>query len=112
MTAISQALTSALLHFVWQGVAVAGLLWLALFILRKHSANSRYLASCLALAVLTLLPIVTAAVSYEAVQPLSLSVAPAASSFVAIAATAVARETSWLASAKQAEGWVLTVWSL
>jgi bla regulator protein BlaR1 len=63
-TAIAQSLSAALLHFVWQGLLVAFLLWVALFLLRKRSANSRYVASCIALAVLAVLPIITAAVLY------------------------------------------------
>jgi hypothetical protein len=39
MTAIALALSSALLHFVWQGMLVSFLLWTALLFLRKRSAN-------------------------------------------------------------------------
>ena len=49
MTALEQAIRTALLDFVWQGVVVAFLLWMALFAMRKRSANARYIASCLAL---------------------------------------------------------------
>jgi TonB family protein len=64
MTALEQALRMALLHFVVQGAAVAFLLWVALFALRKRSANARYLVSCAALALLAALPIVTASAVY------------------------------------------------
>jgi len=66
MTALEQALRTALLQFVWQGAVVAFLLWIALFLMRKRSANARYLASLLALAALVSLPILTAYVSYNA----------------------------------------------
>ena len=42
MTAIAHALSTALLHFVWQGMLAAFFLWTALFALRKRSANARY----------------------------------------------------------------------
>lgn len=60
MKALIPALDSALLNFVWQGVAVASLLWLTLAALRRTPANARYLASCAALGVLALMPVVTA----------------------------------------------------
>ena len=41
MTAITQALSVALLDFVWQGLLAAFLLWTALFILRNRSARAR-----------------------------------------------------------------------
>jgi predicted transcriptional regulator len=50
MTAIAQALSAALLDFVWQGLLAAFLLWTALFVLRNRSARARYAASCVALA--------------------------------------------------------------
>lgn len=39
MTPLVQALSSALLHFVWQGIAGGLLLWVALFRLRNGSAR-------------------------------------------------------------------------
>ena len=64
MTAMAQALSTALLHFVWQGVAVALILWIALFLLRRRSAHARYLAACAALAVLAAMPLITAWMAY------------------------------------------------
>jgi len=66
MTAIAQALSAALLDFVWQGLLAAFLLWTALFVLRNRSARARYAASCVALAVMALLPVVTACLVYTA----------------------------------------------
>ena len=73
-TAIAQAVSAALLHFVWQGLTVALLLWMALFALRKRSANSRYLASCMALAVLAvqLVPADWAALQSPMLRPIIL----------------------------------------
>lgn len=48
-----------LLHFVWQGLLIAGLLVLALALLRHNSANARYLAGCMALGLMSLCPLVT-----------------------------------------------------
>ncbi len=39
-----------LLHFVWQGAIAAGLLAAAVFLMRRASANARYLTACAALA--------------------------------------------------------------
>ena len=65
MTAITRALSAALLHFVWQGLVVTILFWLALFLLRKRSAALRYAASCAVLAMLVVLPAVTTWTLYE-----------------------------------------------
>lgn len=65
MTALEQALRTALLDFVWQGVVVAFLLWMALLVMRKRSANARYIASCLALITLLALPVVTVCLVYR-----------------------------------------------
>ena len=49
MTPVTQALSTALLHFIWQGIAGGIVLAIALLLLRKSSASSRYVASCLVL---------------------------------------------------------------
>ena len=48
-----------LLHFLWQGAAVAILLAVLLRVLRKSSANLRYVIACIALALVVLAPAVT-----------------------------------------------------
>ncbi len=48
-----------LLHFIWQGAALALLLALLLRILRGSTANLRYIISCAALALMILAPIAT-----------------------------------------------------
>src|SRR5262249_38810423 len=65
-TAIAQALSVALLHFVWQGILTAFLLWAALAAMRNRSANARYAASCVALAALVAMPVITAGLVYRA----------------------------------------------
>lgn len=66
MTAIAQALSGALLDFVWQGLLVAFLLWATLVVLKNRSPRARYAASCLALAAMAILPVVTACMLYRA----------------------------------------------
>jgi tetratricopeptide (TPR) repeat protein/beta-lactamase regulating signal transducer with metallopeptidase domain len=48
-----------LLHFFWQGAALAVLLAGALALLRRRRANSRYLAACGVLGLMSLAPLVT-----------------------------------------------------
>ncbi|MEN9675871.1 MAG: hypothetical protein RIS76_1767 [Verrucomicrobiota bacterium] len=54
-------LGATLLHFLWQGAAVAGLLALALRLGRRQSARRRYAMSCVALAAMAALPLLTLA---------------------------------------------------
>jgi len=112
MTAIAQAVTAALLHFVWQGTLVAFVLWIALFALRRRSAQARYAASCAALALLAALPVATGFLAYSAPATASTASAPAAA--VSPGAGYVALRTgplpmAWLAAM---QGWALPVWSL
>jgi len=54
-----QKLGWILLHFIWQAAAVALLLAVLLRILRRFSANLRYVTACLTLGLVVLLPVVT-----------------------------------------------------
>ncbi len=71
MTAIGQALSVALIHFVWQGSTVALLLWMVLLLLRKSSARSRYVATCAALTLLAIAPAITAWIVYARPVPMA-----------------------------------------
>jgi TonB family protein len=109
-TAIAQALSAALLHFVWQGLLVAFVLWVALFLLRNRTAHSRYLASCIALVVLALLPAVTAFILYA--KPAPAAEFTLTASAVPVAPAESKREASpqpWLAAW---QSWAVPVWSL
>src|SRR5580704_8087912 len=53
------ALGWTLLHFCWQGVLVAAVLWCVLGLLGGESSQARYGAACLALALLIVLPLAT-----------------------------------------------------
>ena len=52
----------ALLHFVWQGAFVALLVCVVLLLMRRASANARYLVACGGLLVMAALPAVTMAI--------------------------------------------------
>ena len=56
---VVQKLGWTLLHSLWQGGIVVLLLAVLLRVLRKSSANLRYVISCMGLAVIVLLPVVT-----------------------------------------------------
>jgi TonB family protein len=108
MTAITRALSAALLHFVWQGLGVTIVLWLALFLLRRRSAALRYAASCAALALLAALPAVTTAILYEHPAPaVPLAVHPSAAAdlgpFVRVDAG-----FGWMSLL---QAWAIPVWS-
>jgi len=48
-----------LVHVLWQGACIAALLAVAMVVLRRRSANARYLAGCVALALMVAAPMVT-----------------------------------------------------
>jgi beta-lactamase regulating signal transducer with metallopeptidase domain/Flp pilus assembly protein TadD len=111
MTSILSGFSVALLHFAWQGLVVFALLRVTLFALRRHGANARYAASCVALAALAAAPVVTTYALYQRTGPASPrtavvlnhpSIAPA------IEPQTPSRRTLWLAPV---ERWVLPVWA-
>src|SRR5437667_6517952 len=57
---VFQALGWALINFVWQGTVVAMILATANIFLQRRSANARYVAACIALIFMLVLPIGTA----------------------------------------------------
>ncbi|HKO02912.1 MAG TPA: M56 family metallopeptidase, partial [Thermoanaerobaculia bacterium] len=67
---VAQAIGWALLHLLWQGALVAGILAASLALLKNRGANVRYIVSCAALALLIALPIATAWSAYETPLPL------------------------------------------
>jgi len=111
-SAYAHALSAALLHFVWQGLFIAFLLWVGLFLLRKQSANSRYLASCAGLAVMAAMPIITASILYESPATGRVSDPPGAASLLPAAGVAsgpLPAPPVWLAAW---QSWALPMWSL
>jgi TonB family protein len=111
MTAIVPALRAALLDFVWQGLLAAFLLWTALFILRNRSARVRYAASCVALAGMAILPVLTAFLVYTApaaslASPAWAATTPPAHAAMPGIAAASFNWASWLTL------WALPLWTL
>jgi beta-lactamase regulating signal transducer with metallopeptidase domain/predicted metallopeptidase len=85
-----QALGWTLVHFLWQGALLAVLFAVANRILRQATANARYLVGCVTLALMLAAPVAT---FFRLSQPsaavqTSFAVAPAAQTFVAVAAPA------------------------
>ena len=117
MTAIAQALSAALLHFVWQGTLLAFLLWITLSMLRNRTANQRYAASCAALALMAAVPALTAWMVYRqpGAVPISAAISAAAPTLIQASiqdAARIARESAlleWMAVCRQ---WALPVWSV
>lgn len=64
-SAAARATGIALLHFIWQASLVALVLAAALEIIDRRSARLRYAVSCTALALLVILPVRTAILSFE-----------------------------------------------
>jgi uncharacterized protein (TIGR03435 family) len=120
MTAWTQALSTALVDFLWQGALVGMLLWLVLTWLRSRSAAARYTASCVALAALAVLPLFTLMTLWSMAGN-----APAAAQAATDATTAPSPampqtmlqiwfvpEAPRLAWLEELQQWALPVWSL
>jgi len=65
MTPLAQAISGALLQFIWQGFLVWFPVSATAFLLRKSSPNARYIVYCTGLAVLAVLPVLTAVAIYD-----------------------------------------------
>jgi beta-lactamase regulating signal transducer with metallopeptidase domain len=63
------ALGWALLHFLWQGLGMAAVLAVAQPLLRRRSAEARYLAACLALLLMAAAPGLTVLALYSSAEP-------------------------------------------
>lgn len=58
-TPVTEALGWTLLHFVWQGMLLAGLAWTVLHLMRKTSAAARYMVCCAGMGLMLAAPVVT-----------------------------------------------------
>ena len=65
MTPITQAISGALIQFIWQGFFVSLAVAAAMFLLRKQSPQLRYVIGCAALLTLAALPLITAVALYD-----------------------------------------------
>ena len=81
-----EALGLALLHFLWQGLALAGLYRLSLWALREADANLRYLVGVVTLALMALMVPITAAWLMSAPAPATPASTAPASLLLAVAA--------------------------
>ena len=111
----SLALSSALVHSLWQDAIVALLLWATLTALRRSYARTRYIAGCLALAAMALLPVATALLLYlqdvttaytQAPAPLPIGVADFTSGISAALAIRVS-SSPWTTTL---HSWALPLW--
>ena len=64
-----EAVGWSLVHFIWQGAAVALILAVVLELLRRRGASLRYLVSVAALGIMAVLPVVTALTQPDRTQP-------------------------------------------
>src|SRR5215831_8131618 len=86
MTSVTQAITTALLQFIWQGTLLAAIVWWILTLLRRRSPGVRYAVGCVAMIVMVLLPAVT---TYRVYISPVLGVAEASSPLLPAASTIV-----------------------
>jgi GWxTD domain-containing protein len=67
-TPIARALSWALIHFLWEGAAIAALLAAALFVFRPASARVRYGLACVALCAMLAAPAATLGILWPRIQ--------------------------------------------
>jgi beta-lactamase regulating signal transducer with metallopeptidase domain len=101
------ALGWTLVHFLWQGLAIALLLELWLFLARRRSARERYLARCLALASLASAPGISFAWLWTQ-EAATLARAEAATTTAALGESARALESSFSGW----QTWIVVLWAL
>ncbi len=103
MRTFADVVGTALFHSLWQGAVLAFALLAALAALRHRSANARYVATCVALGLMAVLPVATAAVMYLRAGP--------ADAFVRLLADSppAATAAAWIASEGSQPTWVVTL---
>ena len=117
MTPLAQAISEALLQFLWQGLLVALLVSVTLYLLRNRGPNIRYLVCCIALLACAALPVITAIALYD---PLSgVQAGPAATTLTIRAAwngsvspIALYLERAIETLQPSLQAWMLRVWIL
>src|SRR5580765_8009876 len=122
MSALVDAISSALIHSLWQDTVIGVLLWTVLASSRRLATNTRYAIACTALALMALVPMATAAALY--MRPLPTDVrsliasGPATARGMAALAAEMPRAVrrpvppsgpGWIA---QWEPWVLPLWAV
>lgn len=129
---VARAVTLVIGHSLWQSTVVAALLGLVLAAMRRSSANARYAASCVALALALALPVLTGVVTDAAksevpgvrgtvLMPLPSRVAtPTTLSHVATSTAPSQQPTEWAVRVKEwlwavfggARDWIFAAWLL
>ena len=110
MTPLAQAISAALLQFVWQGVALAIVWQMAMFALRKHSPSLRYAVSCAAMAAMAVLPVMTGLSMYDpsgAHDSHSFGRAALTITIRALRSGRTAAPSAWVSTLQP---WILRVW--
>jgi beta-lactamase regulating signal transducer with metallopeptidase domain len=123
MSVFASALSSALIHSLWQDTVIGVLLWTVLASSRRLATNTRYAIACTALALMALVPMATAAALY--MRPLPTDVrsliasGPATARGMAAPAAEMPRAVrrpvppsgpaGWIA---QWQPWVLPLWAV
>ena len=103
MNVTADAITSALLHSLWQNASVGFLLWIVLVVFRHRTPNARYLASGGALALMVALPVVTALVLSHPPVPVASSAPIAVITIPSASGVVLPPEPVWV----EADGWQL-----
>jgi beta-lactamase regulating signal transducer with metallopeptidase domain len=118
----SRALGWALVHFLWQGVAIAAALALVRLVLPERAARLRYLSGCAALVAMLAAPVFTFLLLHDGASGEAVAVAASPASEAPGLAPAIAGGSAidraaaplWLESAREwldpAIPWVLAVW--
>ena len=112
MSPLAQAISGALVQFVWQGFLIAFALSVVLFLLRGSDPRIRYLISCGALLVLAVLPVATAIALYD---PLASNAPGPAALTLTIRAVwnhTAAGVPNFMSSLNAAQPWILRFWIL
>ncbi len=101
-------MTAALLHFIWQGTAVAFLLWFVLIAMRRRPAAERYAACAAALALMAALPVLTATCGAGFSLQRALARPSVATALPASIQALAATSPNWLS---QIRPWIVPLWA-
>ncbi len=102
----------ALIHFLWQGLALGMAAAAALMLLRNARPQTRYAVACAALALCVLLPVLSIVRGLGAEQAVAAQPQLAISSAAPAVHPAVASLSSWRSTLQIRLPWVVALWSL
>src|SRR5436190_6751173 len=111
MSALTDALSNALVQSLWQDAVVAIVLYAVLAALRHRTANARYVASAIAFGLMAVLPVVTALVFYPRGLPATTvfrAIVENPPAITAIRIGAGFQQTAWIAELQR---WAVPLWS-